>query len=355
MASLYARWCRSGRQATAAVCLALAVTGCSREPAPPPHQTPAVTAAPPPPARPPAEVLTLPRKPGSVRFAAIGDSGRGDPPQYEVSAEMQVFHKVFSYDFVLMLGDNVYDGGTPEYYRDRFELPYKPLLDGGVKFYATIGNHDFPNQPFYPPFNMGGQRYYTFKPPSLVARLGTGDDVRFFMIDTERLDRPQLEWIDREMGQSQSDWKIPVFHRPIYTSGRYARPARGLRALLEPLFLKHGVKAAFSGHEHFYERIKPQQGITYFISGGAGSLRAGDIRPTGLTDVGFDRDYHFMLIEISGDELYFQAISRTGVTIDAGTVRRKSRDAQETRERLPQATTRSRAAQRLPTGPQSPP
>ena len=110
---------------------------------------------------------------------------------------MQAFRKAFSYDFVVMLGDNVYDGGTPEYYRDRFELPYKPLLDAGVKFYATLGNHDYPNQPFYAPFNMGGQRYYTFKPPSLVARLaGTGDDVRFFMIDTERLDRPAAR-VDR--------------------------------------------------------------------------------------------------------------------------------------------------------------
>jgi hypothetical protein len=321
MADLYSR---AARLAVAAV-VAVTATACRRDAPPAEQPPPSITAAPPSPARPAADVLALPRKPGSVRFAAIGDSGRGDPPQYEVSAQMQAFRKVFSYDFVVMLGDNVYDGGTPEDYRDRFELPYKPLLDAGVKFYATIGNHDFPNQPFYPPFNMGGQRYYTFKPPSLLARIaGTGDDVRFFMIDTERLDRPQLEWIDREMGQSESEWKIPIFHRPIYTSGRYARPARALRAALEPVFLKHGVKVAFSGHEHFYERIKPQQGITYFISGGAGSLRAGDIRPTGLTDVGFDRDYHFMLIEISGEELYFQAISRTGVTVDAGTVRLKS-------------------------------
>ena len=313
-----------GRAAVIAAALASALTavGCGRD-APPQQPPPAITAAPPAPSRPPAELLALPRKPGSVRFAAIGDAGRGDPPQYEVSAQMQAFRKVFDYDFVLMLGDNVYDGGTPEFYRTRFELPYKPLLDDGVKFFATIGNHDDPNQPFYPPFNMNGERYYTFKPPSLLSRaVGTGGDVRFFMIDTERLDRPQLEWIDREMGRSESEWKIPVFHRPIYTSGRYARPARLYRAALEPLFVKHGVAAAFSGHEHFYERIKPQHGITYFISGGAGSLRAGDIRPTELTEVGFDRDYHFMLVEISGDELYFQAISRTGATVDSGVVRR---------------------------------
>jgi hypothetical protein len=325
MSSLYLRPRRARKAAAAGLLVwaALAVPGCSRDAAPVERQPPAIAAAAPVPVRPPAELLTLPRKPGSVRFAAIGDSGRGDPPQYEISAQMQAYRKLFSYDFVVMLGDNVYDGGTPEFYRTRFELPYKPLLDDGVKFYATIGNHDDPNQPFYTPFNMGGARYYTFKPPSLLSRIaGTGIDVRFFMIDTERLDRPQLEWIDREMASSASEWKIPVFHRPIYTSGRYARPARGYRAALEPLFLKHGVKVAFSGHEHFYERTKPQQGITYFISGGAGSLRAGDIRPTGLTDAGFDRDYHFMLVEISGDELFYQAISRTGANVDSGVIRR---------------------------------
>jgi hypothetical protein len=302
--------------------LAILTGGCKRNEPAPRQQTSAITAAPPVAVPPPAELLRLPKKPGSVRFAAIGDSGRGDQPQYQISAQMQAYRAVFPYDFVVMLGDNIYDSWTPEDYRQKFELPYKPLLDGGVSFYAAIGNHDDAAQPNYPLFNMGGQRYYTFKPKSLAAQLA-GTDVRFFMIDSERLDRPQLEWIDREMGGSNAEWKIPIFHRPIYTSGRYGFAARGLRRSLEPLFVKHGVKAVFSGHEHFYERTKPQQGITYFISGGAGSLRANDIRPSNLTDAGFDQDYHFMLIEISGDDLYYQAIARTGATIDSGVVHRK--------------------------------
>jgi len=177
------------------------------------------------PAGPPGSVLRLPKKTASVRFAAIGDAGRGDEAQYEVSAQLQAFRKVFPYDFVLMLGDNVYDGGTAEDYRQKFELPYKPLLDDHLPFYATIGNHDDPSQPAYAPFHMNNQRYYTFKPPSLVSRIA-GANVRFYMIDTERLDNPQLEWIDREMTASDADWKIPVFHRPIYTSGLYERPAQ---------------------------------------------------------------------------------------------------------------------------------
>jgi hypothetical protein len=286
----------------------------------PPRERQAPFTGPPPE---PAEVLALPRRPGSIRFAAIGDAGRGDRAQYDVSARMQAFRRVFAYDFVVMLGDNVYDGGTPEDYRRKFELPYEPLLEDGVDFYATIGNHDAVNQPHYPPFNMGGRRYYTFAADqSLLARLAD-TDVQFFMIDTETLDRPQLVWLNREMGRSDADWKIPVFHRPIYTSGRYATPARIFRNALEPVFLRHGVKVALSGHEHFYERIRPQQGITYFISGGAGSLREGDIRRTGLTAAGFDIDYHFMLFEVIGDELFYQAISRTGHSIDAGSVTRR--------------------------------
>lgn len=274
-------------------------------------------------APPAAEAIALPRRPGSIKFAAIGDSGRGDKAQYEVSAQMQAFREVFPYDFVVMLGDNVYDESTADAYRRKFELPYKPLLDAGVEFYATIGNHDSVNQPDYEPFHMGGERYYTFKADrSLLSRL-TDTDVAFFMLDTETLDRTELAWLDRELGRSDARWKIPAFHRPIYTSGRYATPARIFRNALEPIFLRHGVRVALSGHEHFYERTHPQQGITYFISGGAGSLREGDIRRTPLTAAGFDTDFHFMLFEVTRDALFYQAISRTGHSIDSGSIRRQ--------------------------------
>jgi hypothetical protein len=268
----------------------------------------------------PRDVLALPRRPGSIRFAAIGDAGRGDVFQHEVAATMAAFRDQFEFSFVLMLGDNVYDGGTPEDYRLKFELPYKTFLDEDVEFYAAIGNHDDPAQPSYPPFNMRGRRYYTFEPdpPLLGAVLRTR--VRFFMLDTERLDRAQLEWLDRELGRSEATWEIPVFHRPIYTSGRYDRPARTFRAALEPIFVRHGVRVGLSGHEHFYERTRPQHGITYFISGAAGSLRADDLRATNLTARGFDTDYSFLLFEIAGDELFYQAIARSGHSVDAGVI-----------------------------------
>ena len=39
----------------------------------------------------------------------------------------------------------------PQDYARKFELPYKPLLDAKIPFYASLGNHDDPNQRFYKP------------------------------------------------------------------------------------------------------------------------------------------------------------------------------------------------------------
>jgi predicted phosphodiesterase len=263
-------------------------------------------------APPPRSGLTLPLKSGSVRFAVIGDAGRGSPEQQAVADQMAGWRTRFPFDFTMMLGDNIYEYSGPRDYHTKFEKPYAALLKSGVKFYAALGNHDPPNQEHYALFNMEGRRYYTFRK----------ENVRFFVLDSTFLDRTQFTWFMRELAASRSQWKIVCLHHPLYTSGRYQNGARALRAALEPLLVEHGVQIVFSGHEHVYERTKPQHGITYFISGGAGSLRAGDLRPTARMAAGFDRDFHFMLVEIAGDELYFQTISRIGVTVDSGVIKR---------------------------------
>jgi hypothetical protein len=266
--------------------------------------------------------LALPLRDGSIRFAVIGDSGRGDAPQHEVAAQMAAWRHRFPFEFVLMLGDNIYDRHTQQDYVDKFDAPYAALLDSGVTFYAALGNHDDPAEVFYSKFNMGGERYYTFRKSERRLEALTGAAARFFALDSRSLDPRQIEWLRAGLADSGSNWKICYFHHPLYTSGRYQDAARALRIALEPLLVDGGVQVVFSGHEHFYERTHPQNGILYFVSGAAGSLRRGDIRPSPYTARGFDQDYHFMLVEISGDELFFQALSRAGATIDAGVVTR---------------------------------
>jgi calcineurin-like phosphoesterase family protein len=267
--------------------------------------------------------LTLPRRDGSVRFAVMGDTGTGDRVQYEVAKQMATFHDAFPFAFVIMLGDNVIGSDTPADMRTKFETPYKPLLDAGVVFHAVLGNHDNPNQRFYKLFNMGGERYYDFLAPEGGTAKTTEAGVHFFALDSDYLDKPQLDWLEKELASASPGWKILFFHHPLYSSGNTHGSALESRAILEPLFVKYGVSAVFSGHDHIYERIKPQMGgIAYWVSGAGGRLRKGDLRATDMTAKGFDSDNHFMIVEIAGDDLYFQAISRTGETIDSGVVRR---------------------------------
>ncbi len=253
--------------------------------------------------------IKLPLLEKSVRFAVIGDSGTGDRDQYDVAQQMEIYRQATKFDFVIMLGDNIYGSHQPRDFERKFAEPYKPLLDAGVKFYASLGNHDDPDdERLYKPFNMGGERYYAFRK----------NEVAFFALDSNYMDPKQIDWLDQNLKSSQGKWKICFFHHPLFNDGRHHGPDLDLRNRLMPIFEHDGVNAVFSGHEHVYQRMKPEHNIYFFVLGSSGKLMDHDLRNQGDRIKGFDSDRTFMVVEISGDKLYFQTISRTGETIDSG-------------------------------------
>jgi predicted phosphodiesterase len=257
--------------------------------------------------------LTLPLKPDSVRFAVIGDNGSADSAEYQIGEQMQRIQQISKFSFVIMLGDNLYGGASVRDFETRFERPYKALLDEGVLFYAALGNHDDQSEISYAGFHMGGNRYYAY----------TEGNAEFFVLDTNYMDGTQLDWLRNELQKSTAPWKIAYFHHPLYSSGKTHGSDRDLRAVLEPIFEKYGVNVVLSGHDHIYERTYPQNGILYFVVGSSGKLRSGDVRNDSMKASGFDSDRSFMVAEIAGDEFYFQAISRTGQTVDSGVFKRQ--------------------------------
>jgi predicted phosphodiesterase len=263
---------------------------------------------------------TPPQSKTSIRFAVLGDTGTGERAQYDVAEQLWKSHAVFPFEFIILVGDNMYGSERPQDYARKFELPYKPVLDAKIPFYASLGNHDDPNQIYYKLFNMDGKRFYSFK----KDKLGN-PGVRFFALDSNYMTREQLEWLEKELAASGSDWKVAFFHHPIYSSGGRHGSEVDLRDQLEPLFLKYGVNVVFAGHEHFYERLKPQKGIYYFTAGGSAKLRSGDIRKTAMTEVGFDTDNSYMLVEVAGEQMHFQTLSRSGRPVDAGTITRQNK------------------------------
>ena len=252
-----------------------------------------------------------------LNFAVIGDSGTGEKPQFEIASQMVAARLRVPFGFVLMLGDNIYGGGKPQYFKPRFEEPYKELLSAGVKFYATLGNHDAPyaeEHGKYANFNMGGKRYYSFEKGGGLAE--------FFALDTTEQDgggmsEAQLTWLKGALESSKADWKVAYFHHAIYSSGKMHPPYFKMRSQLEPLFVEYKVNVVFSGHFHVYERIKPQKGIQYFVAGSGGKLMKGNLDPKSTQmAAGNDQVQIFLLVEIAGSEMTVTAIDLTGKVID---------------------------------------
>ena len=287
-----------------ALALSLAGAGCAGA------ATPVATPQSPAAAR---SAIAMPMAAGSLKFAVLGDFGDASQREFDTAAQFVKAHGVFPFTIVPLTGDNLYGSERPQDFAKKFEMPFKPLLDAGVKFYGALGNHDSREQRYYKLFNMDGKLYYSFKAPQ--------QSVRFFALESGYMDPAQLTWLENELKSSTEDWKIAYFHHPLYSSGQTHGSDLDLRRALEPLFIQYNVSVVFQGHDHVYERLKPQNGIQYWVIGSGGRFRAGDLQKnSALTAKGYDADNAFLLAEISGDTMTFNAVSRTGQRVDSGVV-----------------------------------
>jgi predicted phosphodiesterase len=265
----------------------------------------------------PTRVFGLEPSQKSIKFALIGDWGSGDKEEGSLVRRLLETHKGSPVDFVVTAGDNIYPNGSGRYFASRFETPFADMINQRVNFYAVLGNHDVregrQDQCCYPGFNMGGKSYYSVKKGDGLAE--------FFMLDSNDFNREQADWLDRALAGSSSRWKIAVFHHPIYSSGKWHGSDMKLRKELEPILNKYKVQLGFSGHDHIYERVMPQNGVTYFVSGNSGKVRRGDVRKnSGITAASFDTDNSFMIVEIDDKKTSFQSVCESGEVVDRGEI-----------------------------------
>jgi predicted phosphodiesterase len=257
-------------------------------------------------------------------FAVMGDTGSGDEAQKAVAEQMVKQRAKTPFEFVLMLGDNIYEKGEAEKIRSHFEEPYKELLAAKVQFYAVLGNHDIIKgtefQTNYKNFNMGGKRYYHF---AKYARDMKESLIEFFALDSNLMDQKQTSWLEENLKVSQAKWKIAFCHHSIYSSARMHSAYVKLRAQLEPLYTKYGVNAVFAGHSHCYERTKPQKGVQYFTEGASGEIKKRTLDRKGpYFAAGEDSVNSFLIVQVNEDEMKVEAIAADGRVIDSHTIKR---------------------------------
>jgi Calcineurin-like phosphoesterase len=297
-----------------------------------------------------------------VRLAFLGDSGTGNANQRAVRDQILRFPVSIAF----MLGDNIYDRGSKDDFAQKYDDIYKPLMDKGVSFHATLGNHDvsfcttrettFDTLPAdadayrwdilrcdvkaqltHPSFGyLGGHRYYSVRTDGNAVPLA-----EMFVLDSNTLhtsqsklgplqtDRAQVEWLDRALTASPARWKMVMMHHPLQSPSvpiRYflfvpfqeghSRELQ-LEQQIGPILKNHGVDVVLSGHNHFYARMLPQDGIRYFVSGGGGNTVYNFKDKPGYVAAG-GGFYHFLYVRITPERFEYYCVDRDGHSRDAG-------------------------------------
>ena len=245
-----------------------------------------------------------------VRFLAFGDSGGGGADQYALADQMYTV----PYDLIIHTGDLAYDSGTIGQYEDNVFGVYGDLFRN-LPFFPSAGNHDYKTSkgaPFREVFNLpgdNGEKWYSYD----YGR------VHFVALDTESDYSTQMKWLDKDLAATKLPWKVIYMHRPPYSSGAHGSDTT-LRTKLAPVLQRYGVQLVLAGHDHDYERMNPQNGVAYVVTGGGG-IGTKSVGKSSFT--AFSEDViHFVYVEVGVDELTLHAIDATGREFDSMTVPR---------------------------------
>jgi tartrate-resistant acid phosphatase type 5 len=240
----------------------------------------------------------------AIRVLAFGDFGTGSAAQKKTAAAMLEFHRKTPFDFGITLGDNFYDSGMTSPADARWKTWWEDMYSAlGVKFYASLGNHDWVNADSPAAEILYSEKSASWKMPAPYYTFTAGS-VQFFALDTNEMSEAQLLWLKEELDKSKAHWKIVYGHHPIYSDGDHG-DSLVLKARLLPL-LKDKVDMYLVGHDHVVNHIKPENGIQFFVSGGAG---AGLYKVTPKERTLFAQSINaFAVIEADAREIKFRFI-----------------------------------------------
>jgi len=262
-----------------------------------------------------------------VSFAVLGDNGSGRRNAMAVAREMALTYQSSPYGVVLLAGDVCYYGHIDDRYDAVFSRPYRPLIDAGVAWELAVGNHDVEG-------GDGDRSGRGGRADEIAAELAHfGKDrsyyaarhgpVELFVVDSGMVlargpaAEQQLAWLAEALAASHAPWKVALMHHPPYSSGRHGS-SLPLRRALEPILAGGGVRLAFAGHDHHYERTAPQRGIVHVVSGGGCKLTL--TGRSAFTAVA-ESVLHFVHVAVRGDTLEARSIAPGGRMVDRFTLR----------------------------------
>ncbi len=276
-------------------------------------------------------VKTYP-KAGPFSFAVLGDS-RSQPEQWGKVAAAVLRHRPL---FVMFDGDLVSNGTYNYQWHQQLFKPAGEFF-ATLPQYVAIGNHERDDQLFYHifqgPKNQKRSRWSQRIGNTLIIIINGASDWQ--------AGSDNIAWLENRLRNSDAAFIFLCSHYPAWSSGTHTRlnsqgrarekSVYNARKYIMPLLKKYHATAMFAGHDHFYERSEPTDGVTMILTGGAGAplrqkyrphraisdkeLKAFRQRQNPYSKVWVSK-YHFCLIKVEGKYCTMEAITPSGTVID---------------------------------------
>jgi calcineurin-like phosphoesterase family protein len=231
---------------------------------------------------------------------------------------------------VLTLGDNAYEDGTAQDFRQCYEPTWGQFKE---RTRPAPGNHDYETEGASAYFDyfgdaagQPGKGYYSYDLGSwhIVALDSNCEEVGCAATS------PQLRWLEADLAKDAKTCTLAYFHYPLFSSGKYRPGIQEVKPLWEALYAAD-VDVVLNGHDHNYQRFAPQdpngkadpqRGIREFVVGTGGRSHYSILGPIANSEVYNDETYGVLQLTLNPQSYQWRFIPVEGETFtDSGSAR----------------------------------
>ncbi len=241
-------------------------------------------------------------------FGFVGDTHEGRGITDRIFAKM----RDANLEFVVHLGDLVDRGDSDE----QWEYVLGEAAKNRLRLMPVAGNHD-KEKCYDDQGEIRFRQYFAHLPRTFYHFRHRG--LNFVVLNSERFPLPgseQAKFLAWELSRHPGP-TIVCQHRPIFTSSQRDWANMYLFRLWTHGAIKNSdATLVLSGHNHYYERSKPLDGITYVVSGGGAPnlYKAEEPGPqTGAFAAGRN---HYGLVDVYADHLAVRVLNLDDQVID---------------------------------------